>query len=239
MYIRNKDFLISSWLNDLSNILYPRLCIACGRLLQRTEKSICIYCRYDLPETGFHQHIENPVHEKFYGRLPLENASSLYYFHKSSRVQHLIHALKYNGEKQIGIELGKLYGHYLKNAPGFSSVQLIIPVPLHKRKLHHRGYNQSELFSKGLSEIMHIPSAPELLKRKVFTDTQTHKSRMERWENVKSVFIAMHHNRYAGKHILLVDDVLTTGATLEACGNALLEKCKDIRLSIATIACAG
>ncbi len=238
MYARKHHSIASTWLNDILNLFYPNLCVACGRLLQGGEESICLFCRHDLPETDFHKKRGNPIHQKFYGRLLLDNAASLYHFHKGARVQHLMHAFKYEGKKQIGIELGKLYGHYLKEAPGFSSVQIVIPVPLHRAKLHQRGFNQSEIFSRGLAETMHIQSIPEGLERIVFTETQTHKNRMERWENVKSVFKCKHAEKINGNHILLVDDVVTTGATLEACGQELFNSCRDIRLSVATIACA-
>lgn len=222
---------------DFLSLFYPRLCLACGQNHVPAKEWLCLFCQFKLPKTNFHQMPENDLTERFWGRLPLVSGAALYFFVKGGRTQQLIHNLKYKGKKQIGLEIGKMYGHILKTVPAYQSIDLIIPVPLHPKKKRRRGFNQSALFAKGLSEAMSIPWAEKYLERTAFTETQTKKTRQERMENVLAQFKACHQSELAGKHLLLVDDVITTGATMEACGMKLLE-IPDAKLSLAAIAIA-
>ena len=180
---------------------------------------------------------DNPVSRIFWGRTEVESAASYFHFNKGSKVQRLIHLLKYKGRRDIGIYLGRQYGAFLKNSPFFTTVEVIMPVPLHWKKLRKRGYNQSEQFAVGLSISMKIPVDTLILYRKRATETQTKKSRFKRWENVAEIFALKDPEKLNGRHVLLVDDVITTGATLEACILAL-HAVPGIRISVASIAAA-
>ena len=225
------------WLDNLLGLFYPNLCLACGRNLPPRQEGICISCLFKLPRTNFHLEPENPFAGRFWGRVPLEAGAAFLYFAKGGKTQRLIHHLKYEGKQEVGVFLGKLYGLALREAPGFREAALILPVPLHPRKLHRRGYNQSALFAKGLSEAMKVPWLPNGLQRTEYTATQTRKSRLERFENVEEAFIVPNPGRVKGQHVLLVDDVITTGATLEACALKILEV-EGVKVSMATIAIA-
>ena len=227
-----------NYFRKLLDLFYPRLCLACDAHLPPGKEIICLFCQHRLPRTDYHLLEENPFTERFWGRLPLQHASSLYHFNKGGRVQRLIHQLKYHHQPEIGHQLGLLHGRYLREGGVYAGVDLIVPVPLHPRKMHSRGYNQSDHYARGLAESMNIPWSDKVLVRKVFTNTQTQKSRQERLANVEEVFGLQHPEEIAGRYILLVDDVITTGATLEACGSALL-RIPDVRLSLATIGFAN
>ena len=192
---------------------------------------------YHLPKTNYHVEADNPVIRHFWGKVNVSAASSYYFFNKGQKVQKLIHRLKYKGQKEIGIKMGNLYGSELLKNSGYSSADLIIPVPLHKSRLRTRGYNQSDFFAKGLSAAMNIPAETNLLVRNKKTETQTRKSRFARFENVSEVFSLTSESAIEGKHVLLVDDVITTGSTLTACADVLLKN-KNTRVSIASIAYA-
>jgi ComF family protein len=230
--------MLTQFGKDFLNLFYPHLCIACHDEVSSNEEILCLKCTLKLPKTNFHLHKENPFTDRFWGRLTLENGAALYHFVKGGKTQHLIHNLKYKGRKDIGSKLGRWYGQQLKNSPHFNDIQLIIPVPLHPRRERKRGYNQSYHFAKGLSESMNIRVDTSALIRKEFTITQTEKSRIERFENVIKAFEIRHPKRLKNKHILLVDDVVTTGATLEACG-VKLQQMEGVQLSMATIAIAN
>ena len=222
-------------LNDFLSLIFPKVCAACGKSLFKTEESICTYCLYHLPKTNFHLYGDNPVVKLFWGRTGIHSASSLYSFSKGSKVQHLIHQLKYRGKKEIGNTLGKHYGKELKMSPLFSTANVVIPVPLHIQKLKKRGYNQSETFAQGIAEAMNAESSSEILIRTFSSETQTKKSRFARWKNVEEIFKVTAPEKLEGKHVLLVDDVITTGSTLEACANKILEV-PNVKVSVATIA---
>ncbi len=225
-------------LEDLLVLFFPRLCPACGENLPPTGEDICTSCNATLPVTSFHLKKENPFTERFWGRVPLSTGASMFLFSKGSRVQNMLHNLKYNGKREIGEILGRRYGRSLRMSPHYLSIDLIVPVPLHPQKEYLRGYNQSELFARGLSEGMRVPYLKDALKRTVYTDSQTNKNRLDRIENVGGVFEVNKSAALKDKHILLVDDVLTTGSTLEACANALLSVPKT-KVSMATIAFAS
>ena len=223
--------------NDFVALFYPRLCLACEYHIPPRDQVICISCQYQLPKTKFHLERENAFTQRFWGRVPVDAGAALYHFTKSSKTQQLIHQLKYQGKRQVGIQLGQLYGKALKASPYFEKVERIIPVPLHPRKQKIRGFNQSAQFAQGLSESMQIPWSENNLIRTTMSESQTQKSRMDRFANVQAAFQVKNEKEISGKHLLLVDDVMTTGATLEACALQLL-KVDGVKVSMATIAIA-
>ena len=230
------NYLYDLW-DDLISILFPRICYACGNQLLRNEQLICTECFVSIPRTNYHLGVDTPLDQLFWGRCRLEKAAAFSFYSKGSRIRKLIHNLKYNGIKEIGEELGRIYGSAL-NSSGFTSgMDLIIPVPLHPVKERIRGYNQSLLIASGLSETTNLPVDTGSLVRSSASDTQTKRSRYERWANVSGIFTIADRDRIAGKHILLVDDVITTGSTIEACANELL-KVEDVRVSVVALACA-
>lgn len=222
---------------DLISLFYPRVCLACGNSLFKKEQVLCLSCLYKLPKTGFHLMEDNPVARQFWGKINFESAASYYYFSKGGSVQHLVHQLKYKGYEEIGRYVGRLYGHELLKSPLFNRVSAIVPVPLHPLKLAKRGYNQAECFAEGLAEAMQAELDTRSLVRVRASETQTRKSRFRRWENVKEIFQLTDSAALAGKHVLLVDDVITTGSTLEAAGHVLMQ-IPGISVSVASIACA-
>ena len=223
-------------LKDLVRLIFPKVCAACGKSLYDTEDCICTICRHLLPKTEFHLNPDNPVVKLFWGRTNIHSGSSYYKFSKGGKIQHLIHQLKYRGQKEIGRTIGKFFGHELKQSELFNSVNTVIPVPLHPKKLKKRRYNQSDLFAEGLAQTMNAQYDLQNLIRTVATESQTKKSRFARFQNVDSIFEIKDSAKLEGKHILLVDDVVTTGSTLEACANKLLE-IPEVKVSVATIAC--
>lgn len=222
-------------LSDFVALFFPRYCRGCQDALVSGEELICTKCLLELPRSYYHLEKENPFYNKFRGRIPVKYVMTLFKFVKGSRVQHLLHALKYKNQPELGTSLGRMYGHDLLNAGFKDQFELIIPVPLHQARKRTRGYNQSEEFGKGLSEVLNIPCSDRFMKRVTKTDSQTRKSRLNRWQNVSEVFQVTVEKEIEAKRILLVDDVVTTGATLEACGQALINAgCNE--LSIACIA---
>ncbi len=230
--------LRQTYFADFVSLIFPELCQACAKSLYRNEEVICADCLYHLPFTDFHLQPDNLVAQQFWGRVNVEAASALLYFSKGSRVQNLMHQLKYKNEPEIGVYLGKLAGKRLSENPLFASVDMIIPVPLHKQKLLKRGYNQSLSFAEGISKKLLLPVENNNLIRTMNTESQTKKSRTSRYENMKEVFAVKMSEKLTGKHILLVDDIITTGATLEACCTVLLD-IPGVKISIAAIAYAG
>ena len=228
---------VQSWLDDLLWLVYPELCAACGKPLKTGEQCLCTGCRFHLPKTNFHLETENPIVKQFWGKVKVEAAASCFLFTKGEKVQNLIHELKYKKRQDVGIFLGELYGYDLKRSPVFSSVQSILPVPLHPSKLRKRGYNQSACFAEGLSKSLEVSLDTKSLIRSTATQTQTRKHRYERFENVENVFSVAEPEQVIGKHVLLVDDVITTGSTLVSCAEALLAQ-PGTKVSIATIAYA-
>jgi len=222
-------------LRHLINVLFPKVCAGCKTFLLGNEKVICTRCRHEIPLTGFYMDPNNDSYKKFYGRIIVDHVSSFMYYHKKGIVQEIIHSLKYRGHEEIGSMLGEWYAGHLKELELHTKVDLIIPVPLHKKKLRQRGYNQVSAFSRTLSEKLNIPYNEQLLVRKVHSKTQSKKSRSNRIEIKEGVFDVAFDENHHNKHYLLIDDVLTTGSTLEACGRALL-KIPGAKLSIITMA---
>ncbi len=224
-----------SYFNDFAHLFFPHNCLGCGTDTLENNAPLCAACFVQLPETGFFQQKDNPVKNIFYGRVNIQNAASAFYFAKDSLLQHLIVELKYHGNKDAGYYLGKLLGCRLQESEGFQEVEIIVPVPLNTKKEKMRGYNQAAAIADGIAEVWHRPVIKNALGRKIFTETQTQKDRISRWQNMQDVFTVMDENLLKNKHILLVDDVVTTGATLEACGEAALGA-ENTKLSIATVA---
>jgi len=227
---------IKQYVNGLISIIYPHFCAACGNVLFLNEEVLCLKCYAELPRTCFHTDPENEVARLFWGRVPVRNATSFIYFNKDSHYRQILHELKYRGQQRVGIEMGRLFGLELKETP-FAKADLILPIPLHFSKYRKRGYNQSELIASGISQVLNIPVKSGLVIRTVATKTQTKKTRYERWMNVKDTFQVQDPDALHDKYILLVDDVITTGATVEACAAALLSV-SGVTLSVASLAFA-
>jgi ComF family protein len=223
---------------DFSYLIYPNLCIGCGRGLVTGEKYICFKCLVGMPRTNFHLVSGNPLEQIFWGRVKIEKATSWFFFQKGSNYQQLLHHLKYKGLRGIGVELGRSFGSELKITNFFNEVDVIVPVPLHSKKEKQRGYNQSLAIAEGLSQQLKIPIETNILIRRFYSETQTRKGRFERWENVSELFDLKMKDYFSGKHILLVDDVVTTGSTLDACAQKILS-CDGAKVSIATLAFAS
>ncbi len=226
------------WLHSIFNLFYPRVCAACGESLLKDEETVCLKCRYLLPKTGYELNPDNPLAQSFYGRVKFHAVTACFFFAKLGKVQHLIHELKYRGNKEAGVFLGQQLGETIKDAPLFQGIDYLIPVPLHPKRERQRGYNQSLMIAKGINEVTGIPIGDKYLIRAVNTATQTKKSAEERYKNVKDIFEVRFPEELEGKHVLLIDDVLTTGATLESCAHQL-ENISGIVVSAATAACAG
>lgn len=225
-------------LQDIVRFFYPHTCIGCGKELYNLKHFLCMDCIEDLPLTGFEKTASNYTTNLFTGRLPIEKGSSWLFFEKESLTQTLIHHIKYKSHQTLGEYLGYTMGCKLMECNWFDNIDVVIPLPLNKKKLKIRGYNQSELICNGLSQATGLPVEKVAIMRTVFTETQTKKSRIQRWSNVAEVFDLAESNHLEGKHALLVDDVVTTGATLDACGQVLL-KVKGLKLSVLTLAVAS
>lgn len=225
-------------IEDFISLFFPRTCYACGNSLFQNEKIVCTSCLLHLPKTNFHKSTENPVSKVFWGRVNLTAATSMYFYRKGGKVQQLIHQLKYKGHKEIGVFLGEMYGKQLIESPLYTDIDLIIPIPLHKSKLKKRGFNQAELFASGLARSMQKEMDVKSLIRQVATSTQTKKTRYKRWENVSEIFKLATPENLKGKKILVVDDVITTGATMEAFIQTI-QRVEDVKVCAVSIAFAS
>lgn len=223
---------------SLLHLLYPRLCDGCHTPLHLQETGLCLHCRLLLPVTAYHSIADNETANRFAGRLPFQYATSYLYFTDGGIVQHLLHGLKYRNRQETGVELGRLFGQDLKTAGWSKNIDCLVPVPLHTQKEAKRGYNQSALLAKGMEETLDIPAIPTALRRIRHTESQTHKTRAERAQNVANAFEVVDEKAYRDKHVLVLDDVLTTGATLEACAQAILSV-PGTKVSFATLAIAN
>lgn len=219
------------------HLFFPHICAGCGNDILDRESVLCIRCMEAMPETHFELYPGNPVEKKFWGRLQLQNATAQYYFTGESLIQHLIHQFKYKGNKELGIQLGRMMGNSLKRSDRFHA-DTLIPLPLFSDKERKRGFNQAYILCQGIAEYLHIPVLKNVIIRPQYTETQTRKGRIERWKNMEGKFVLTDPGIIAGKHVLLVDDVITTGATLESCGSELL-KAANTRLSIACLCSAS
>lgn len=222
---------------NTTHLFYPHICNGCGSDILSDESLLCSKCFINLPVTNFAMNPNNPIEKIFWGRIPLVAAHSEYFFSKSTLIQHLIHQLKYKGNTEIGHYLGALMGKTLLESKRFN-IEGLIPLPLFPDKQRKRGYNQAAVICDGIAEVMQIPVLNDYLIRQHSTETQTKKHRTERWENVAESFAVQQASFLKGKHVLLVDDVVTTGATLEASAQKLLA-IQDLQISIATLAFAS
>lgn len=222
---------------DIFNIIFPKVCCICGSSVSKNEELICFHCRSNLPKTKFMNVKDNELLNRFYGRIKVDYGLSYLYFYKSGITQKLLHQFKYNSYPEIGELIGKWLGHELLKNNNHQHIDIIVPVPLHPRKERKRGYNQSQYFAKGISAITKIPTEFKTLIRAQYDESLTHKTRVQRWKSVEHSFRVINKNNIKNKNVLLVDDVITTGATLEVCGNQLLKNGAK-GLGIATIALA-
>lgn len=229
---------MNTWFHSFWSLLFPRCCVVCGSPLSRGEECLCTCCNINLPRTGFHLRKDNPVECLFWGRIPgLKRASSFLFYRKGSDFRCILHLLKYGGYKELGEVMGRYMSAELSSGEFFDGVDMIIPVPLHRKKQKLRGYNQSEWIARGIASVTGIPLCAECMIREKNTETQTRKSTFERWENVEGIFRLCDTVHFEGKHVLLVDDVLTTGATTVACASAFA-RVSGIRISVLTLAVA-
>lgn len=228
---------LKEWFNAFLSLFFPRCCVVCGRSLAKGEEGVCTRCNMDLPRTNFHLETDNPVEQCFWGKLPLQRATSFFFYRKGSDFRRILHLLKYGGNKELGAVMGRYMASELLPSGFFEGIDVIIPVPLHKKKQRLRGYNQSEWIAQGVASVVGVSVDTESVKRWKNTETQTRKFTFERWVNVDGIFKLHHPESFAGKHVLIVDDVLTTGATTVACASCFIEV-EGVRMSLLTLAVA-
>jgi ComF family protein len=224
-------------IKELFNLIYPNKCCGCESVLKTNEKSICSGCVFNLPRNYYCIMKDNPVFKLFWGRVELEDAATAFYYTKGQRIQKILHALKYDNNTESGVRLGAILGIELSESPYFKNIDLAIPIPLHPKKEKIRGYNQSDFIARGISRTLGIDVDTTSFKRTKHTESQTKKGRFERWENVNEIFSINNKEYLTNKHILLVDDVITTGATIEAAAHAL-KQIEGVKISVAAIASA-
>lgn len=226
---------LASLKEDFVQLFYPHLCLGCADENLSANAIVCPFCFTTLPRTNFADIPDNPTEKIFYGRLPIKHAYSEFYFEKDSIIQHLLHQLKYKSKTDIGEYIGELMGESMSTSCRFKDVDAIIAMPLHKAKLKKRGYNQSLFIANGIGRMLGKPVIENNIERIKNTATQTKKQRDERWQNVAYGFRVKNPESIKNKHLLLVDDVITTGASIESCGRALLEV-EDVKVSVASAA---
>ena len=231
----NMKQTVFPWIRDFFSLFYPDYCIACGARTVSSERFLCSSCELHLPRTGDAFVSPNPTERLFWGRLPVTAAAAYFQFRKGGGVQLLVHQLKYKDRPDIGRHFGRIFGEELKQNPIFSTVDALVPIPLHPKRLRQRGYNQSREIAEGIAASLQKPVRPDILIRRTATQTQTKRSSFQRWENVSSVFSVADSARLEGLHLLLVDDVITTGSTMEAAASALLEV-PGVRVGLAALA---
>lgn len=223
-------------LADIWGLFFPKVCVSCGRRLGDGDDLLCNYCRWSIPLTNFWNERENPVRAKFDGHFPVESASSFYFFVHESGFRGLIHDFKYRGNWRAAREMGRWYGAELAASELYAGIDLIVPVPLHVRKRISRGYNQSEYIAEGMSLSMGVPVDLRSVRRTVHNRSQTRQRKSERWDNVEGIFTVHDPAALRGRHLLIIDDVLTTGATIASLCGTIAIAVPDCRLSIATLA---
>lgn len=224
-------------IHSFSHLFFPHNCAGCGNDIVSEGQLLCMKCISQLPLTGFEMHADNPIEKNFWGKLNIQHASSLLYFSKDSFLQNLLHQFKYKGKKEVGFYFGKMMGNVILKSNRFKNIDTLIPLPLFFSKEKKRGYNQATILCEGMSAVMHLPILKNAVIRSIATETQTKKNRIERWQNIDGKFEIKDFTSLKNKHVLLVDDVITTGATLEACAMAI-QNAENTKVSIATLACA-
>ena len=228
---------VRQWLDGFLSLLLPRYCIVCGRALVEGEECLCTLCNIDLPRTGYHLCPGNPVEQAFWGRVPVERATSYFFYRKGSDYCRILYRMKYGGERHTCEAMGRMAAAELEPSGFFEGVDCLLPVPLHADKQRRRGYNQSEWLARGVSAVTGIPVEAAWIVRRQDNETQTKKTVFERWTNVEGIFSLRAEDGLRGRHVLLVDDVLTTGATGVACAS-VLAGVEGIRISVLTLAVA-
>jgi ComF family protein len=224
-----------NWWSRFLDFVSPRLCVVCGRRLSPTERSLCSVCQLHLPRTAYQfSPDDNPMAQLFWHLTPIERAAAFIYYQPRSEMARMVYQLKYGNSPDVGEDLGRLMATDMQLAHYFDGIDLLVPVPLTKKRQRQRGYNQSEMLARGISDITHLPIAAKALKRQAFHESQTHLSRRERQENVNDVFVVADAETLKGRHVLLIDDVCTTGATLTACAQAIVP-IEGIRISVLTL----
>jgi ComF family protein len=230
-----ENFIVMSYATDFGTLFFPRYCSSCNRNLMHYEKAVCMHCLSDLPRLRMHDECNNAVEKLFWGRVDLHAATAYLSMPRNGISHRLIHRLKYHGDQEVGERLGALFAHELLESARMREIDVIVPVPLHPKKLHVRGYNQCDCIARGMAEILGAEVSLSNLTRTHFNASQTRRGRISRWSNVKDIFWVREPEKLEGKRILLIDDVITTGATIEACAVAL-RKIKDVQLSVAALA---
>lgn len=230
--------MLINLLDDMVSLVYPRTCAACNQVLLNHEILLCMFCEVEIPKTNYHLMPDNPIEKMFWGRFELESAAAYLHFRKQGGVQKIMHKLKYKGKSDVGTVIGERYGREVAKVDRFKNVDVIVPIPLHRDKQKTRGYNQSEMFGIGLSEGMNVPLSVDNFVKITATESQTKKNRSERWKNVRDVFQVNNPELLENKHILLIDDIITTGATIEAAALILLQ-IKGVKISVLGMAVSG
>ena len=230
--------VLQRYTSALMKIAYPQVCLCCRKDLEPNREYICAVCTISLPRTEYWKTRENPLLKQLWGRLTLEQAVALFFYEHNKDVTYLIREVKYHGNRELGVHLGKmLAGRLQEEGSVFQLPDVIVPMPLHPKRIKQRGFNQSELLAMGMSEVWGIPYTVKAVERAVYNVSQTSKGRFNRWENVNEIFALKQPKEIEGKHVLLLDDVVTTGSTLESCGRQLLKA--NIKLSVATVCTAS
>ena len=230
---------LSTYYKSFIDLLFPRCCVVCGKPLMRSEEFLCTSCNMNLPRTNYHLLPDNPIERLFWNKVKLEKATSYYYYYRGGEMRKIIHEMKYAKKKEIGAVMGRQMAAELRPSGFFDGIDLLMPVVLHKKKQRDRGFNQSEWIARGIVSVTGLLLDAESVVRDKFTETQTHKSKFERWENVSGFFsLTKHADELAGKHLLIVDDVLTTGATIVSVASCL-SAVEDVRISVLTLAIAS
>lgn len=227
---------MNSWIEALLDLAFPRLCLMCGKRLASCERHVCAFCLGNLPRTDFHLFLDNPFERRFRGVVPVERTAALFFYQKGNLSCEIIHRLKYGNQPDIGVYFGALLAREVMPSGFFRGIDWLIPVPLSRKRLRSRGYNQSERIACGVSQVTGIPVSETHLVRLYDNPTQTRRSRLERWANTEHLFGACHPEELSGKHLLLIDDVVTTGATLRACAQPLCTG-TDVRISLLALGC--
>lgn len=229
---------MKNFFKSFAQLLFPDLCVCCKGFLINQERFVCDMCNYNLPRYEFNELKNNDLRKKFWGILPLEECLAYLFFRQNNEVQKIIHELKYNGNNEIGFTMGQAFGHFIMSFDRLDDIDFIIPIPLHKKREDQRGFNQAEIIANGVSNIIKVPVLNNVLRRVVNNKSQTNRNRTDRSINTDNIFKVQNLKLLQGKHILLIDDVITTGATIISCGNSLL-RVNDLKLSVASLAVAN
>jgi len=222
-------------IQGFSQLFFPHVCAGCGSDLLTEKQFLCLRCLHELPLTHFHLYADNPVEKIFWGRVPIVAAYAHFYFSRHSALQQVMHQLKYNGQREIGEHFGRMMGKGMSHSGRFDTVDALVPLPLYASREKKRGYNQAAVICEGIAETMKLPLLTNAILRTHATETQTHKNRINRWQNMMDKFQLSRRDLLENKHVLLVDDIITTGATLDACANELLQA-PGVKVSIAALA---